>query len=168
MTTKELKSFLEEKNIQPGDRVRISYSFFSPRVMYKEILSTSLVKGGKTINTKTGPLFLPEDDDYLILFSEMDGVTGITAKYITSIEFDGYGPMTPTKFNSIIKREDIKAGDRITLVMVDNEILSNFKLLRNDLVVDEERDILVCVELPDGSQEYMYLNSISEIHKMKS
>jgi hypothetical protein len=168
MTTAELKSYLEEKNIQPGDKVRILYSFISPTWMKKEILSSSLIRGGRTINTKTGPLRLPEDDEYLILYSEMEGVTGITAKYIDIIEIDGKGPMTPVKFNSLINREGIKAGDRITLVMVDNEILSNFKLLRNDLVVDEEREILVCVELSDGTQEYMYLNTISEIRKMKN
>lgn len=166
MTTAELKSFLEENKIQPGDKVQISYSFISPTLMNKEILSATLVRGGRTINTKTGPLRLPEDDEYLILYSEMDGVTGITAKYIDSIEIIGYGPITPAKFNSLIKQEGIKAGDRISLVMIDNLILSNLKLLRNELLVDEDREILILVELPDGNQEYVYLNMISQIHKL--
>ena len=166
MTTAELKSFLEENNIQPGDKVQISYSFISPTLMNKEILSATLVRGGRTINTKTGPLRLPEDDEYLILYTEMDGVTGITAKYINSIEIIGYGPMTPAKFNSFIKQEGIKAGDRISLVMIDNLILSNLKLLRNELLVDEDREILILVKLPDGNQEYVYLNMISQIHKL--
>lgn len=165
MTTAELKSFLEVNKIQPGDKVQISYSFISPTLMNKEILSATLVRGGRTINTKTGPLRLPEDDEYLILYSEMDGVTGITAKYIDSIEIIGNGPMTPAKFNSFIKKEGIKAGDRISLVMIDNLILSNLKLLRNELLVDEDREILILVELPDGNQEYVYLNMISQIHK---
>ena len=165
MTTEDLKSFLVENNIQPGDKVRILYSFgFPPSWMNKEIVSSSLVKGCCTIKTKSGPLSLPEDEEYLIVFSKNTGATsGLTAKYIDQIEFDGYGPMTPLKFSSIIKQNEIIAGDRISFVMIDNQMLSGFKLLKTELFIDENKEFLIWVELPNGISEYMYLNTISEI-----
>ena len=162
MTNEELKSFLKNEDVKVGDKLRIYYTYdiMMPTYLYKELVFPSLIKGNQIIKTKYGSLSLPNDEDYLIVYSDMAGLTGMTSKYIGTIELEGYRPLTKEAFYTFIRDYDVKSGDTISLIMIDNAILSNFKLSVNKLFTDENNDTLVFVELPNGTKEAMYLKAI--------
>lgn len=167
MTNEELKSFLENKEINVGDKLLIYYTYdIMPTYLNKELVLPTLVRGSQVINTKYGSLSLQKDEDYLIVYSDMAGLTGMTANYIEKIEFNGYAPLTKEGFYKFVRENDVKSGDLISLIMIDNAILSNFKLLENALFTDVDNDTLVFVELPNGTQESMYLDTIGKITKV--
>jgi hypothetical protein len=164
MTNEELKYFLENEEVKVGDKLMIYYTYdIIPTYLHKELVLPSLVEGNQIISTKYGLLRLEKNEDYLIVYSDMAGLTGITAKYIDKIEFDGYAPLTKEGFYKFIKDFDVKSGDLVSLIMIDNAILNNFKLLENELFIDEDNDTLVLVELPNGTKESMFLNTIGKI-----
>jgi hypothetical protein len=136
MTDQELVNFLEVNEIGVGDFLEIHYNRFYPEVLYGNVVLAQLQYGGKTINTQVGAINLPEERWYLILHNDKVGVFGISSVNVKRLKLLERRGITTTVYNAIIKEQDIKLGDVMVLVDVENNVqLANMfdsKLQRDD------------------------------------
>lgn len=165
MTDQELVNFLEVNQIGVGDLLEIHYNRFYPEVLYGNVVLAQLQHGGKTINTQVGAINLPEERWYLILHNDKVGVYGVSSMNVKRLKLLERRGITATIYNTIIKEQDIKLGDVIVLVDVDNNVqLAN--MFDSKLQRDDDGDEFFKIMNPKGVFN-CYLQGISSIRKGK-
>jgi hypothetical protein len=166
MTEQEISKFFEQDNVRIGDTIRFSYSYgMFPQIIRGKLYSKEFVLGGRVINTKLGPLNLPEPKNYLILHNNLNGLFAVSANYISDLELESRRAINANEFNQFVNDNNIRKDDEVIIIEVDNRLLKT-KIYDPQLKLDEDGDEYFLLYL-DGEIQMFFLQAIGEIIKPK-
>ena len=165
MTEQEINEFIESENVRIGDTLRFNYSYgMFPQLIRGKLFLKDFILGGRVINTKLGSLNLPEAKNYLILHNNINGLFSVSATFISNLEVESKRAINANEFNQFVKDNNVKKGDEIVIIEIDNRIFKT-KIVDANLRIDEDGDKYFLLELNDEIHMF-FLQSISEIKKI--
>ena len=86
MTDQEIIAFFEKEKVHGGDTLRFCYSFgIIPKTLQGILYHKEFVFGGRAINTKLGPLNLPQLQNYLLLSNDINGLFAVSSSNISEL-----------------------------------------------------------------------------------
>lgn len=165
MTDQEIISFIENNNVRIGDTLLIQYKRFYFETVKAKIVSKSLATGSGIVKTPLGPLNLPENKNYLLLYDSINKLFGITSKYIMDLEIYCRRAYNVSDYTNFIEQNKISNGDTLTIVNVDTSLFQ-CKLIDYSVRLDNENYPYFLAEINNLTRK-IYIHNISEANKVK-